>query len=92
MKGLKDELTVDLGDGPPLAIASFNDHEAFFGDAFAIRTPSGAAASGCVAFGLERWLLAVLATHGPDARNWPPARGNEPMSIGSPSTDRHREV
>ena len=28
-------------------------------------------ASGCVAFGLERWLLAVLVTHGTDPADWP---------------------
>ena len=36
-----------------------------------IRTTGEPAASGCVAFGLERWLLAFLVAHGPDAAAWP---------------------
>lgn len=72
LKGLKHELLVSIGDGRSLAIASFNHHEAFFGEAFAIRLRSGApAATGCVAFGLERWLLAFVITHGPDPLDWP---------------------
>ena len=61
-----------FADGRPLAIASFNDHELFFGDAFGISLADGMPAwTGCVAFGLERWLLAVLASYGVDPRNWP---------------------
>jgi seryl-tRNA synthetase len=72
LRALKHELLLPLGDGRTMAAASFNDHAQFFGDAFDIRDGSGApAASGCVAYGLERWLLAVLVEHGPDARNWP---------------------
>jgi seryl-tRNA synthetase len=72
IKGLKHELVFRFPDGRPLAIASFNDHEEFFGDAFSISLAGGqSAASGCVAFGLERWLLAVLVTHGVDPADWP---------------------
>ena len=72
IKGLKHELVFRFPDGRPLAIASFNDHEEFFGDAFSISLAGGqAASSGCVAFGLERWLLAVLVTHGVDSADWP---------------------
>lgn len=72
IKGLKHELVVQFPDGRPLAIASFNDHERFFGDAFTISLHDGtSASSGCVAFGLERWLLAVLATHGTNPADWP---------------------
>jgi seryl-tRNA synthetase len=72
IKGLKHELVFRFADGKPLAIASFNDHELFFGEAFGIRLPDGKPAwSGCVAFGLERWLLAVLSTYGVDQRYWP---------------------
>ena len=76
IKGLKHELVFHFTDGRPLAIASFNDHELFFGEAFGITLPDGTPAwSGCVAFGLERWLLAVLATHGVDPFDWPVATG-----------------
>jgi seryl-tRNA synthetase len=74
IKGLKHELVFQFADGRPLAIASFNDHELFFGEAFGITLPDGRPAwSGCVAFGVERWLLAVLATHGVDPTAWPVA-------------------
>ena len=78
VKGLKRELVLPLGGGRTIAAASVNDHEEFFGEAFDIRLASGQwAHSGCVAFGIERWLLAVLAAYGPSARDWPslPARG-----------------
>ena len=72
LKGLKHELRLPSGPAADLAAASFNHHENFFGEAFKIRLPDGTpAASGCVAFGLERWLLAFLATHGPDSAAWP---------------------
>jgi seryl-tRNA synthetase len=72
IKGLKHELVLNFPDGRPLAIASFNDHETFFGEAFAISLSTGGPAfSGCAAFGLERWLLAVLVTHGTQPENWP---------------------
>jgi hypothetical protein len=55
-----------------IAAASFNLHESFFGKAFDIRLPDGSSASsGCVAYGIERWLLAFLAAHGTSARAWP---------------------
>jgi len=70
MKALKHELVVRFPDGRSLAIASFNNHERFFGESFDITLKSGeAAASGCVAFGIERWLLAVLAANGVEAED-----------------------
>ena len=72
IKALKHEMEFRFTDGQPLAIASFNDHETFFGEAFRISLGDGAPAwSGCVAFGLERWLLAILATHGLNPGDWP---------------------
>lgn len=71
LKGLKQELLLPVGD-ESVAAASFNLHERFFGEAFDIRLADGTpAASACVAYGVDRWLLAVLAAHGPDARRWP---------------------
>jgi acyl carrier protein len=70
---LKYELRLTLDDsGHTCAVASFNHHTDFFGRRFRIRQPSGATAhSGCVAFGLERWVLAFLAQHGIDEGAWP---------------------
>jgi len=71
LKALKQELLLPLGNRETAA-ASFNAHERFFGDAFAIRTPDGIPAdTACVAFGLERWLLAVLCAYGPAPDAWP---------------------
>lgn len=51
--------------GGTLAVASVNFHRNFFGERCGIRLPDGqAASSACVAFGLERWLAALLEVHG----------------------------
>lgn len=53
--------------GGSLAIASVNFHRNFFGERCRISLDGGEPAySACVAFGLERWLAALLETHGPD--------------------------
>ena len=55
-----------------LAIASLNFHKTFFGETFNIRDEAGDHVySGCVAFGLERWLSAFLREFGPDVDIWP---------------------
>jgi seryl-tRNA synthetase len=55
----KEEVTY----GGDLAIASLNQHRNFFGERCEIRLTDGSHAfSGCVAFGLERWISA-LTTH-----------------------------
>jgi seryl-tRNA synthetase len=69
LKELKYELrmavTTAAGESESLAVASFNLHEAFFGARFDITTAAGEPAhSGCVAFGIERWMLALLAQRG----------------------------
>lgn len=72
LKALKHELTIEYCDGRQLAIASFNNHETFFGEAFGISLPDESpASSACVAYGLDRWLLAFLVAHGPDEAAWP---------------------
>jgi acyl carrier protein len=70
---LKYELRLVLDEtGRTCAVASFNHHLDFFGRRFDIRLASeDSAHSGCVAFGLERWVLAFLSQHGTDERNWP---------------------
>ena len=71
LKGLKRELLLPVGS-ESVAAASFNHHEQFFGECFDIRLATGAPAhSACVAYGVDRWLLAYLAEHGTDARRWP---------------------
>ena len=47
--------------GDRVAVASLNIHRNFFGERCSIRTADGGAAfTSCVAFGLERWLHALL--------------------------------
>ena len=69
---LKLELHLTLGEGRSIAVASFNHHNDHFGRRFDIALTEGtAASSGCVAFGLERWVFAFLTQHGLDERHWP---------------------
>jgi seryl-tRNA synthetase len=55
-----------------LAIGSVNFHRNYFGEAFEIRREGAEAFSGCVAFGIERWIAAVVRQFGPRAADWPP--------------------
>ncbi|HET7564034.1 MAG TPA: hypothetical protein VFJ96_03510, partial [Gemmatimonadaceae bacterium] len=72
VKALKHELALPFGNDQSTAAASFNNHEQFFGDAFGITLATGEPAStACVAFGLERWLLAFLVAHGTERATWP---------------------
>jgi seryl-tRNA synthetase len=72
VKALKHELALPIGDDRSTAAASFNNHERFFGEAFDITLETGEpASSACVAFGLERWVLAFLVAHGVDRVSWP---------------------
>lgn len=53
--------------GESLAIASVNFHRNFFGERSRIRTADGQFAfTGCVAFGIERWMHALLEVFGDD--------------------------
>jgi seryl-tRNA synthetase len=73
-ENLKIELTVpiygDLHEGT--AIASANCQREHLTAAFGIRTPDGEVAhASCLAFGMERTVLALLRTHGTDLTGWP---------------------
>lgn len=72
LEELKHEMLLPIGVDARIAASSFNLHGAFFGQAFDIRLSAGIpATTACVAFGLERWLLAFLVRHGPNAGAWP---------------------
>jgi len=73
-ENLKIELTVpiygELHEGT--AIASANCQRDHLTAAFGIRTADGEIAhAACVAFGMERTVLALLRTHGLDVAAWP---------------------
>jgi seryl-tRNA synthetase len=63
------------GDEPrTISAGSFNLHEGFFGQTFDICLDDGSPVfTGCTAFGLERWVLAVFTQHGLDPERWPAA-------------------
>ena len=68
IKQLKFELSVPLPSPGDMPIASFNLHERFFSDRFHVSLAGDRPAyTGCVAFGLERWSMALLARHGAPA-------------------------
>jgi seryl-tRNA synthetase len=54
-----------------LAVGSINFHRNYFGEAFQISREGKEAYSGCVAFGLERWVYAFLSRYGTDEAEWP---------------------
>jgi seryl-tRNA synthetase len=55
-----------------LACGSFNLHESFFGKTFRITADGGGEAfTGCVGWGLERWVLACFTQHGFEPDGWP---------------------
>jgi seryl-tRNA synthetase len=70
----KYELRLSLpyaGEGRSLAAASFNLHNDFFGRSFGIAHAPDFAFTGCVGYGLERWVWALFAQLGPDVAAWP---------------------
>ena len=70
---LKHEVKAYLPDEDSwLAIGSVNYHQDHFGKAFNIRVKSGEYAhSCCMAFGVDRWCLAIFAQYGLDINQWP---------------------
>lgn len=54
-----------------ISVSSSNFHSNTFGNAFNIKAGKRPAVTGCLAFGLERFVLAFLAQYGLDEANWP---------------------
>lgn len=67
---LKVELMAPVA-GEPLAIASFNLHQDFFGTRLSLSLAGEPAWSGCAAWGIERWRLALEERWGKDPGAWP---------------------
>jgi len=68
---MKREAVYLVGGTSTLAIASVNRHGDHFGETFGIEVAGEPATSGCTAFGLERWPLAITDRHGADPDRWP---------------------
>ncbi|GAA3057617.1 hypothetical protein [Actinokineospora globicatena] len=71
MQELKWELRVPVADGTVQAVASANYHKEHFGETFGITAGGEPANTSCVAFGLERLAMALIARHGEDSTRWP---------------------
>jgi seryl-tRNA synthetase len=69
---LKVELVAAVA-GEPLAMASFNLHQDFFGTRLDITVGGAPAWSGCAAWGIERWRLALEERWGREPDRWPEA-------------------
>lgn len=69
---MKYELRLSIEGDASIAATSFNLHSATFGRNFNMLLASGRpACSGCCAWGLERWVLALFSQFGFDSQNWP---------------------
>lgn len=54
-----------------ISCSSVNFHSNTFGNAFNIKAGKRSAVTGCVGFGIERWVFAFLSQFGLDESNWP---------------------
>ena len=81
-QSLKFELLIPVRSAEqPTACVSFNYHQNHFGKTWEIATAAGETAhTGCVAFGIDRLTLALLAAHGLDLRAWP-ATAREALAL-----------
>jgi seryl-tRNA synthetase len=66
-----DPVKTEFVFGGTLAIGSINLHHNHFGTAFGITRNGEDAYSGCVAFGIERWIYVMAHTFGPNPEDWP---------------------
>jgi seryl-tRNA synthetase len=64
-------------DAKPVALGSFNYHRDHFGERFGLRVNDSVAHSACVAFGLDRMALALLASSGYGLESGSPVLGAE---------------
>jgi seryl-tRNA synthetase len=76
--------------GGGLAVASVNLHEDHFGAAFEIERDGVPAVTGCVAFGVERWVYALTHRHGCEPAGWPdvPAAARRVAVTGGEAKNR----
>ena len=72
-QSLKFELLIPYHEGAkPTACMSFNYHREHFGVTWGISTATGEAAhTSCVAFGMDRLVVALFCVHGTDPGRWP---------------------
>ena len=66
-------LRLAIGGEARVAAASFNLHGTCFTQPMDIRVGDGLADTACVAWGIERWMAAVVARWGGRVADWPAA-------------------
>ncbi len=71
LKNLKQELLVKFEHDKPVAISSCNQHERFFSRKLDIRSKGKYFHSGCLAFGIDRWVWAICKQHSQMPQKWP---------------------
>lgn len=68
----KYELQLNVSQESSISVASFNLHGSAFTYPFKIKIKNCEnPVTGCVGFGLERWVMAFLCQYGCDVREWP---------------------
>ena len=68
----KKELQLRLpGEKQSLSVFSSNFHASTFGKAFNIMVGERPATTGCIAWGLERWVYAIFSQFGFNVEEWP---------------------
>ena len=74
-QALKFEMLIPYhANATPTACMSFNYHREHFGNVWNMRDERGEPAhTSCVAFGVDRLVVALFANHGVDLRAWPAA-------------------
>lgn len=72
LENSKYEIRLNVSDNDQISTASFNLHGTAFSSPFKISVSEvDEAVTGCVGFGLERWVIAFLSQFGADSDNWP---------------------
>ena len=72
-QALKFELLIPYHDAaPPTACMSFNYHREHFGDVWGFKSAAGEPIhTACVAFGMDRLVVAMFCVHGVELARWP---------------------
>lgn len=85
----KYEVCLRMSENEDLAVASFNFHGTAFTHPFQIGIEGcKEPITGCVGFGIERWVVAFLTQFGSDEKNWPEEfRKEYYASIGEKNSD-----
>jgi hypothetical protein len=85
----KRELRLEIpAEKNSLAVFSSNFHAMTFGKAFNITIAGRPATTGCIAWGLERWVYAIFSQFGLDIDKWPVCLKEEFRSFQSGKADR----